>query len=316
MLNQQTLAWLTQSELRRSLPLQLRLFAVYCDLQRRAGLTGHIIGGLLAFRVLSRSAEALGASRAVRLHVGRHTVFVDARDPRLLHVPNELQPTAEATRVMSALLEPGDTFIDVGANHGSFSLVAAARLGSSGRVVAIEPQAELAQLIERSLAASARCPFEVLQVACGEVAGETALFVPRDSSGSAGVFAAFSATAPHRVVAVRVERLDDLLQHRVTPGRVLIKLDVEGSELRVLRGAAGFLRRVRPRVILEVNELSMTAAGLHIDELRSGLRELGFRRYLEVTALDRARSIADLEARASRNVVLLEPESEPLASNR
>src|SRR3954468_546190 len=53
---------------------------------------------------------------------------------------------------LKSLLQRGDTFIDVGANEGYFSVVAARLVGPTGRVIAIEPQSRLARVLERNFA--------------------------------------------------------------------------------------------------------------------------------------------------------------------
>lgn len=76
---------------------------------------------------------------------------VDLSDPRITDVYYEMtMPTGEA-RVLSQLLEDGDSFIDIGANHGSYSLLARKRVGERGRVVAFEPQPHLARLLSDHL---------------------------------------------------------------------------------------------------------------------------------------------------------------------
>jgi FkbM family methyltransferase len=303
--NQRTLGWLADPELRAVLPLYLRAFATYCRLQR--GLAWHVVGGLRVFRQLVRLRRLAGGDEHFALRIGRHTVFLAAADPRLLQVPNELGADAETGRVLRWLLAEGDTFVDVGANHGSFSIVAAALVGPRGRLYAIEPQPVLARLVDRSLAANAPCRFDVLPVACGDGAGTVRLYVPRDTSGAAGLFPGFSATSAHRVLAVPLRRLDDLLAGAGLPGRVVLKLDVEGNELAVLRGARRLIREARPRVILEMNPHSLESVGTSIERLRGELLELGFTDYVEVDALGVPRPIDVLAAHRVRNVVLLAP---------
>jgi hypothetical protein len=125
------------------------------------------------------------------------------------------------------------------------------------------------------------------------------------------LFPKFSATSVHEVLNVPLRRLDDAFTGVVLPGRVVIKLDVEGNELSVLRGARRLIREARPRVILEINSRSMEAAGTSMEQLRSELAELGFRHYVEVDALEVPRPVESLEAHRLRNIILLEPQGGP-----
>jgi precorrin-6B methylase 2 len=74
-----------------------------------------------------------------RVEVGGHTIFVDLLDPRFLQVIHEVRSPDTDLQVLSRLLSEGDTFIDVGANHGSFSVVASSVIGAEGHVIAVEP---------------------------------------------------------------------------------------------------------------------------------------------------------------------------------
>ncbi|MCG8469269.1 MAG: FkbM family methyltransferase, partial [Gemmatimonadetes bacterium] len=179
------------------------------------------------------------------------TVFLDLRDARFLSVVRELHdPDAEARRYARRLAS-GDTMVDVGANHGTFAMCAAAAVGASGLVVAVEPQPRLADLVERSLAANGDAPHLVCPFACGDERGEVELFTPRETSGSAGIYPTHSATEGADRALVPLRRFDDDVDWRSFPGTVHVKLDVEGSELAFLRGASDMIRAKRPAILLE-----------------------------------------------------------------
>ncbi len=204
-------------------------------------------------------------------------VCLDLRDPRFLAIPNEIRKGLP--RLLQRFLHPGDTFLDIGANHGTFAVTAARLVGASGRVIAIEPQERLANLVGRSLA-SGEAPYAVHQVACGREPGETDLYVPEASSGAAGLHKSYSASTLHRTARVRVIRLDDLAASESMPGKVLVKIDVEGNESNCLRGATRFLAERRPPMLIELNPRALSAAGSSVSELASILQNLGYRRCL------------------------------------
>jgi FkbM family methyltransferase len=224
------------------------------------------------------------AQSALRLDLQGRPVFVDLSDPRFLAVPREL--SAGLPRILKAFLRPGDTFVDVGANHGSFAVTAAQLVGPDGLVVAIEPQARLADLVRRSLELSG-APFVVHNVACSDSAGTARLYVPRASSGLGGLHPAFSGLGRHHTASVHLARLDDLLQPDRLPGRVFVKLDVEGSEARCLAGARNFLASAKPAILMEINPEALEAAGSAPAALAALLGELGYDRYLGGADLDR-----------------------------
>jgi FkbM family methyltransferase len=200
---------------------------------------------------------------------------VDLLDPRLPLVLGEIAGSDSQTALLR-MLRAGDTFLDVGANHGIFALKAAKRVMPRGRVFAFEPQPRLAELIRRS-SASLGPRFTVHQLALSDREGEQELHVPREGSGAASLFEEDGTALP-----VQTARLDVVLQHDL-PGQVVIKLDVEGSELPFLEGAVATIRRYRPTIMFEFSPHTLESAGYEPVELINRLRGLGYR----VTEIDR-----------------------------
>ena len=223
-----TISWLSDPSLVRQLPRPYRLFAGFCIAQRRDPVGAEmLLRGIIALR------RKTSATNHIPLKINNVTVFLDLLDPRFLAVPRDLKNLPD---LLGHFLRRGDTFVDIGANHGTFSIVAAGLVGSEGLVVSIEPQPRLADVVRKSLAAS-QAQFEVRQIACGDCAKEAAFFIPLATSGSGGLFRDFSARSKCRTIQVAMHRIDEVINRSSLPGRILLKLDVEGSELAVLRGA-------------------------------------------------------------------------------
>jgi FkbM family methyltransferase len=158
------------------------------------------------------------------------------------------------------LVTSGDVVWDVGANLGLFAFGAAARAGPSGKVCAIEPDTFLIGLLRRSAALeeTRRAPVIPLPAAISDVVGVSRFYVDmRDRAmnhlGSLSGTGAEGARESQWVVTVT---LDWLLEHLPAPN--LVKVDVEGAEARVLRGAAKLLSTFRPRILCEVSEENAT----------------------------------------------------------
>lgn len=298
-------SWIYDPETRDSLPWPYRVFARYGALQRRIAKSGRKIRGgeaLMRSAILLSRALRLPSSAAVE--IGGWVVFLDLHDPRMLQVPSEVMRLAGGSGPLPELLNEGDTFIDIGANHGSFSIVAAELVGTSGRVVAVEPQPRLAGLVRQSLTANAPCKFEVHAVACGEREDEVSFFVPLASSGASGVFPDFSARVFNRELTVPLRRFDDLVDWRAFSGEILIKLDVEGSELAFLRGAEQMLRARRPVIMMEVNPDTMRAAGVTRELLLSELLALGYGKFASIMEPHRRVELSSLDTFRQVNVLL------------
>ena len=152
------------------------------------------------------------------------------------------QPHEYGTRRSCCAAQRGDTFVDVGANVGYYSVMAGAIVGPVGTVFAIEPQP--ATLTVLTLNAQARdLNICVVPVAASDHTGTADFWVrPYGDRSSLG------ASGDARQISVRVDTLDRIC---ATLTRVsMLKLDVEGFELDVLRGATHVISRHRPVVCL------------------------------------------------------------------
>src|SRR5262249_36006350 len=117
-----------------------------------------------------------------------------------------------------------------------------------------------------------------------------------------------SARTGHSTVRVRTATLDSCLLDVELPGRVVLKVDVEGSELATLRGARGIIDRYRPAIVIEINARSAAAAGTAPDQMLGLLQEFGYSTFAELEEYPSTRPrpmIGDL-ARL-RNVLALQP---------
>jgi FkbM family methyltransferase len=294
--------WFAEPEIVRQLPPVLRAYALYSRLAVRP--SGRVPGGSFLLRLLARGMRA-GLLRAeLALRLGPTTIHLDLSDARFLPTMHEARGLAVDTRILPALLSRGDSFVDVGANHGSFSLLAAPIIGPEGAIVAIEAQPRLAALTERSLRESGVVRFQVLPLACSDREGTTELWItPKSGSGAASVFAGYHSGV--RSLTVRLARFDDVVDWRSLPGKVVVKLDVEGSELAFLRGARRMIAERRPALLIELNPTSATAAGYGVADLLAELKGLGYDRIAELDRWPETIPILEAGTAKQRNVVAL-----------
>jgi FkbM family methyltransferase len=285
------------------MPAAYRFFGRYCVWQRPL-FNQRVLGGEFMFHRTQALNRLFGGKDCALLDLGDYKVFLSLRDPRMLQVPNELlNEEAEAAAVKSSLSE-GDTFLDVGANHGSFSIIASKQVGKNGLVVAVEPQPQMAALVGRSLAANARSPFQVHNFACSDRDGQADFYVPCATSGSAGLFPKFSAATRHSKFTARLQRFDEAVDWQKFPGNIFLKLDVEGSELAVLRGSRNLIRSRQPRVMIEINPKSSQAAGVTVEETVRFLQDLGYSQFIELTSPPKLMPLRELNPTLQRNVII------------
>lgn len=150
------------------------------------------------------------------------------------------------TEAISACLGPGGTFLDVGANIGWFSLLAASLVGDTGQVVAVEADRDNSDLLLASLEANSYSHVTVLTVAAGDRAGVMRLQQLGGSNAAAYRIDEPGSAGDRLVTAVALDQLAGMFSRLD-----VIKIDVEGSELLVLRGAGELVDRFRPVIFME-----------------------------------------------------------------
>lgn len=298
----QTHPWFQDAQLLRTLPLSLRAYGAY--LRRMMDPKTQLArGGSFLLRRMQDLIRWRGLPREQAFRVDGLTVHVDLLDNRWLWVLGELQGLSAEAQLIERTLGNGGTLLDIGANHGSYTLLGARRVGPSGRVVAFEPQPVLARLLRQSLASNGMGQGSVQELALGAKAGSAAFFIPAAGSGSGGLHAAFSARGQHERLEVRVARLDDLLPEPLPRDNALVKLDCEGGELEVLRGGHRVLSALPP-LLLELNAQAAAASGSSLAELREELLTLGYRNCAELSAPSRSEPLATMPLEPLRNVVV------------
>ena len=175
---------------------------------------------------------------------------------------------------LDSVLAPGMTFIDAGANDGLFSLFAAQRVGPTGQVWAFEPSEREFIRLRRNLQLNQLNNVRSFKLALTQCQGEAEIKIADDEHSGQNTLGNFSYEIElARRERVPTGRLDDLVQRECLPRVDIIKLDVEGSELSVLTGASTVLRKLRPLLLLEVNENALRSQGTSgaalVDFLRS-----------------------------------------------
>lgn len=200
---------------------------------------------------------------AMRLDLGQ---FVD----RTIYCTGGWEPLE--TRVIAAALTPGDSFVDVGANIGFFSLLAQRLVGPKGRVHAIEATPSTADLLEHNIALSGAGAITVHRCAAGDRDGAVTMVV-HDVGNIGSNHLSFDDAGP----AIPLRRLDGLLGGAAVR---LIKLDIEGAEAMALRGAGALLDGdTAPALLFEFSPAMLRGMGDDPATLLGYLEARGYRIY-------------------------------------
>ena len=159
----------------------------------------------------------------------------------------------DVTALFRSRLQPGMSVVDIGANIGYFTMLAASLVGPQGHVLAVEPNPRNVRLIEASRRAN---HFDHVTIAQSAAGRETGILI-LNTSYSNGTTSALPDELGQLLSAESVSclRLDRLLDDTATVD--LIKVDVEGAEYNALLGAEATIRRCRPFIISEFSPSMM-----------------------------------------------------------
>jgi FkbM family methyltransferase len=155
---------------------------------------------------------------------------------------------------------PGSCAIDVGANVGLFAVELSRAVGPTGRVLAIEPMTSTVEQLRSSLASNECHNVEVVVAAAGAVNGEVELQVALDPAHHSIATEMLYGQVPVRREKVRGVTLDEVWADAGRPQVSFVKIDVEGAEEAVLRGALAMIATARPTMIVEVFDRSQVGS--------------------------------------------------------
>lgn len=217
---------------------------------------------------------------------------------------------------MREVVFPGDTFVDVGANIGMITMLAARLVGPDGRVIAFEPNADVYRRLCAHVQKNQLENVSPNPVGLSDAPATLTLKVWAKNKGW-GTFGTLSSEEQSLLTAEyqsQVCRGDERLNISTgTP--LMIKIDVEGFECRVLRGLVGTLRTHRPTVITELISGTLRRAGSSPEELFEIMLAHGYqayamdvmRKYLRYKLRLRAISAGDVVT--TTNLVWVHPDS-------
>ncbi len=183
----------------------------------------------------------------------------------------------ELSDFFRSVLKPGDTFVDVGANEGYFSVLAASIVGSSGRLVAVEPQERLHQKLEANFGANQIDNFQLIAVAISDSAGNTIIHLTPDmNSGASGL----SKVTKYNCETQEVEliTLEELFKRSGVDIAHAVKMDIESFEYEAILGSKKIFESGRIRhLAVELHPEVMAARGKNVNDIISFLTSQNYK---------------------------------------
>ena len=176
-------------------------------------------------------------------------------------------------------LRPGDTFIDVGAHRGAFSLLASHAVGPTGRVVAIEPTPQFHDDLTSAATANHRANIRTVRAAASDLTGTLTLYL--EDPANLGHTTAIRPRHVHTTFHVSAAPLTELLGQAELDTARVIKIDVEGAEAAAVRGLLPALPHLREDVelVVEVTPKLLAKQGESAAGIIDALHDHGFHPY-------------------------------------
>ncbi|WP_405849185.1 FkbM family methyltransferase [Streptomyces niveus] len=247
------------------------------------GYLRHVPGSFgkspLVVRYLNPRLRVRPRQGVVRARFGARFA-VDTQDliQRYLYMFGVWEP--HMTRWLQKRLRPGDTFIDVGANIGYYSVLASQLVGDGGRVVAIEASPVFHQKLQQQVRLNNCGNVRALNGAVSDERKMLTFVLASSANMGANSIVPYDGPAESSFEIEALPLPEILTAAEIASVRV-IKIDVEGAEGPVVRGLAPMLDKLRPdaEITVEVTPDRMTQLGDSAEELLATMRDHGFHVY-------------------------------------
>ena len=256
---------------------------------RAAGLTKAVRGSLgpIAGRLILRLAPS--ANRPFLIHGHRMVLASGDRYPPIAMAMGRYEE--KTTQLVQRLIKPGMVVIDVGAHVGYYTLLAAQRVGPTGKVYTFEPEPDNHALLLKNIELNGYRNVVATREAVSHRVGSSTLYLTGLDNGRHSMY--HNGLPERGSVVVETTTLDSFLESQGWPRVDLVKIDVEGAEMSVLTGMDRLLREYDDlKMILEFNPSLLKSGGIN----PMGLLEKPVSLGLKVYCIDDKEGLLSLES--------------------
>jgi FkbM family methyltransferase len=181
---------------------------------------------------------------------------------------------------LSRVIKPGMVVADIGANEGLYTVFCASLVQPEGAVLAFEPSPRERARLKENVHLNSLSNIEVLPLALADFCGEVCLHIADDLHAGHNTLGRFIYDVPlASVETVEAVTLDSLFETRGWTRLDIVKADIEGAELRFLRGAERTLRRCCPLILMEASAQALEAQDCTVEQLFGFLHRLSYEIY-------------------------------------
>ena len=212
-----------------------------------------------------------------QLQIGEATIVLNPNDPVVSGALNFGVYEKAETKFFQTACHSGMTFLDVGANIGYFTAIAARAVGPNGKVIALEPDPESFKYLEQTIAANEVGNVDAFQCAAADQEAKMTLHISKDNRGDNRLYASADKRSQ---IEVEARPIDELLTENNISTVDLIKIDVQGYEPKVIAVLSETIARSPNLTILtEFWPKGITEAGGEAKTFLDDLRTLGLTLY-------------------------------------
>lgn len=225
------------------------------------------------YRLYIGVVQVISGRRELLVAVDGHKIYVNPGDSGIdTAILRGGDYASHEKRFVEGLVTEGDVVLDIGANIGDYSLGFARACGPRGRVYAFEPLPAAFAKLQRNVAINNYRNVVAIQAAVTDCVGRIKLHEDSEASGNTSLFAD-CVPSLGREYEVSATTVDAVVADYALQNVKLIKIDAQGAEAHILRGARVTLQRCAPMVALEFWPLGLRSAGSDPVALLAFIRE-------------------------------------------
>ncbi len=231
--------------------------------------------------VLAAWLKPLLRVKRVTVPTAHGTFWIDPVSLLGIALTNQGEHEHGMVQTLEKFLKSGDTFVDLGANEGYFTVIGARLCGAEGRVLAIEPQHRLLPVIEQNLKLNGLAHVEVLNAAISDQRGTATLHLTASTnSGGSGFHRHSKYKLPTQEIGTLT--LEEALDAQKLEQVDLMKVDIEGFEYEALLGSTKVFEQHRVKALaLELHPTILADRGKAAADIEQMLERCGYRCSME-----------------------------------